>query len=71
MQNTNGRTTEAGMSCLAGSNLDPLRISIRVTDLGLSGYAASAWLERHHRVIAELATDKVKILYMLSIPHLN
>ena len=54
---------ECGVPQCAGGKIDPLRITVRVTDLGMTGYAASAWLEQHHCVIAELATDQVTILF--------
>ena len=46
---------------VTAGKVDPLRITVRVADLGLTGYAASEWLEAQHQVIAELATDQVKL----------
>lgn len=43
----------------AGVSVDPLRVTVRVSDLHITGYAASEWLEEHHAVISELATDQV------------
>ena len=37
-------------------SLDPLRLTVCVSGLGMSGFEASAWLEQEHRVVAELAT---------------
>lgn len=52
---------ESLKGCLpwTGGNLDPLRVTVRMTELGITGYHASAWLEEHHRVVSELATDQV------------
>ncbi|GAX84294.1 hypothetical protein CEUSTIGMA_g11716.t1 [Chlamydomonas eustigma] len=40
---------------------DPLRITVSVTQLGLTGYEAAAYLEEEHGVVAELSTSKVVV----------
>lgn len=43
---------------------DPLRITVGVSRLGISGFKALEWLEEKHSVIAELATIKVVVFAM-------
>eukprot|EP00775_Hariotina_reticulata_P011658 gene11658-11801_t len=38
------------------AGFDPLRLVVNVSKLGLTGYAAAEWLERHHSIVPELAT---------------
>ena len=38
---------------------DPLRLTLRVTGLGLSGFEAATRLEQEHSVVVELATAQV------------
>lgn len=52
-----------------GGKLDPLRVTVRVTELGITGYHASGWLEEHHHVVSELATDQVRAAFCSSTPH--
>jgi arginine/lysine/ornithine decarboxylase len=38
---------------------DPCRLVLNVASLGVSGFAAAAWLEEQHGIVPELATNKV------------
>ena len=44
-----------------GYRHDPLRITIKVSRLGINGFQALEWLEQHHSVIVELATFSVLV----------
>lgn len=44
--------------------LDPLRITVAVTKLGLTGFQVGAMLEQQHEVVMELATQQVSLLQM-------
>ncbi|KAK9841621.1 hypothetical protein WJX74_008865 [Apatococcus lobatus] len=46
----------------AGVGVDPLRVTVRVRDLDITGYFASEWLEDNHAVVPELATDQLVVL---------
>ena len=39
--------------------MDPLRITVAVTGLGLSGFQVGSMLEQQHGVVMELATQQV------------
>lgn len=39
---------------------DPCRLVLNVSGLGVSGFAAAAWLEEQHSIVPELATNKVR-----------
>ena len=45
-----------------GVALDPLRLTISLQQLGLSGYEAAAALEEHHGIVPELATPACVVL---------
>ena len=53
---------EGGGGCADGLALDPLRLTLDVRRLGLSGFEVAAALEAQHGVVAELATPACLVL---------
>ncbi len=46
--------------------LDPTRITVQVTALGITGFTADDWLSEHHGILAELPTLR-QLTFMISL----